>query len=108
MAENVNEQIQVPEEQVRKAEHFWEDPQNIMRLLDSPVPLRRFGPEADMLINVKSDKATFLSLCPFSRLELRMHYDGNCGAFIFLLIVSNLQRDARIRDFLMLIFRTTM
>ena len=34
MAENVNEQIQVPEEQVRKAEHFWEDPQNIMRLLD--------------------------------------------------------------------------
>ena len=34
MAENVNEQIQVPEEQVRKAEHFWEDPQTILRLLD--------------------------------------------------------------------------
>lgn len=34
MAENVNKQIQVPEEYIRKAEHFWEDPQNIMRLLD--------------------------------------------------------------------------
>ena len=35
---------------------------------------------------------------------LRMDYDGNCGAFIFLLIVSNLQRDVRIRDFFDLIF----
>ena len=34
MAENVNEQIQVSEEHIREAEHFWEDPQNIMRLLD--------------------------------------------------------------------------
>ena len=43
-----------------------------------------------------------------NRLELRMHYDGNCGAFIFLLIVSMLLRYVRIRDFFMLIFRTTM
>ena len=42
------------------------------------------------------------------RLELRMHYDGNCGAFIFLLIVSDLQWDVRIREFFMLIFWTTM
>lgn len=28
------EKCEVTEEQVRKAEHFWEDPQNIMRLLD--------------------------------------------------------------------------
>ncbi len=34
MAENVNEQIQVPEEHIREADRFWEDPQNIMRLLD--------------------------------------------------------------------------
>ena len=34
MAENVNEQIQVPEEHIREAEHVWEDPQHIMRLLD--------------------------------------------------------------------------
>ena len=40
----------------------------------------------------------------FNRLELRVYYDGNCGALIFLLIVSNLQWDVRIRDFLMLIF----
>ena len=33
-----------------------------------------------------------------------MHYDGNCGAFIFLLVINYLQQDVRIRDFFMLIF----
>lgn len=37
-----------------------------------------------------------------------MHYDGNCGAFFFSLIVSSLWLYVRIRDFLMLIFWTTM
>ena len=41
-------------------------------------------------------------------LELRMHYDGNYGAFIFSLIVNNLWQNVRLRDFLMLIFWTTM
>ena len=36
--------------------------------------------------------------------ELRMHYDGNCGAFIISLIVNNLWQNVRLRDFLMLIF----
>lgn len=33
-----------------------------------------------------------------------MHYDGNCGTFIFLLIVNNLWQNVRIRDFFVLIF----
>ena len=37
---------------------------------------------------------------------MRMHYDGNCGAFIFLLIVNNLWHNVRIRDFFVLIFWT--
>lgn len=28
-----------------------------------------------------------------------MHYDGNCGAFIFSLIVNNLWQNVRLRDF---------
>ena len=28
-----------------------------------------------------------------------MHYDGNCDAFIFLLIVNDLWQNVRIRDF---------
>lgn len=39
---------------------------------------------------------------------LRKDYDVNCGAFIFSLVISNLQWDVRIRDFFMLIFWTTM
>lgn len=51
------------------------------------------------------DSNTFLKKCWRNvRLELRMHYDVNCGAFIFLLIVRYLQRDVRIRDFLCLFF----
>ena len=34
MAENVNEQIQVPEEQIQEAEKFWANPQMILRLID--------------------------------------------------------------------------
>ena len=55
------------------------------------------------------DSNTFLKKCWGNvRLELRMHYDGNCGAFIFLLIVNDLWQNVRIRDFFMLIFWTTM
>lgn len=34
MAENVNEQIQVSEEQIQEAEQFWTNPQMILRLID--------------------------------------------------------------------------
>ena len=34
MAENVNEQIQVSEEQIQEAEQLWTNPQMILRLID--------------------------------------------------------------------------